>query len=267
MDRLDGDSWHSSTLPKLAFFDVTPCHHVMPTSFFRVQRSSSEFVIFSVVLPHFEFAMQTDDMKFFADHAIAMKRLLSRWPLSDWQHSKKTNFTLAGMGLVSVQDECRVHYGNKKHLGPNWIASGAFLTVQADLYDVPSSLMSNELMVVSLNEGEHVAPFGVTHRVFFRPGKEFSLTSHQLKGPDTCQVGQWPIMGCKCSKPWSKESLIPRKRSRTVSLGREQEDDWRPIVFTNGCVLSNDHENTSVWDQILRWGWWKTRLSAWSRTN
>lgn len=31
---------------------------------------------------------------------------------------------ICGHGVDFVQDECRVHYGNKKHLGPTWIASG-----------------------------------------------------------------------------------------------------------------------------------------------
>lgn len=117
---LDEDSWHPSTL--LAFFDVTPCHHVMTDSFFRVQRSSSEFVIFSLVLPHFEFAMQTDDMKV-ADHAMQWNYLWAGDLQVIDNTQRNTNFTFAGWGL-GVQDECRVHYGNKKHLGPNWIASG-----------------------------------------------------------------------------------------------------------------------------------------------
>ena len=112
---------------------------------------------------------------------------------------------------------------------------------------VPHSPMSNELMKRIFEGPGTCGTIWGYPSCFFKAWKRIFPWHHtSWRDADTCQVGQWPIMGCKVHIPWSKESLVPRKRSRTVSLGREQEDDWRPCIYEWLCSIQWPWEHFNV---------------------
>lgn len=121
----------------------------------------------------------------------------------------------------------------------NWIASGAFLTVF--LWTLGTTTFPD----VKWNIWHH--------RVFqvFLDLESFSMTSHQLpslicqfpklllimdlllKGPDTCQVGQWP-MGCKCTFRDPRKALYQekdREQCPWARTGRWSATLYLKVVF------------------------------------
>ncbi len=131
---------------------------------------------------------------------------------------------------VLVQDECRVHYGNKKHLGQ----IGSHLVGCFDSRRGP--LVVPEFPKVKLNPWCFWRPPG---KIFLMTSAaKFDLSISRMKGPDTLPSdtsGLWVAKDIAHSviqgKPYTRKKIV------NSVLGRPQEDDRWPCIDKWSCSM------------------------------